>query len=101
MEEGGAIGAEPPLSSPATSGSDSYPFSPGPLDKVGRQAGLLGLCVPGYDSQRSEGLPDLRLWELVLGIFTDKSFHHGGKCQLWGSMGLGTWARKKGEHEPC
>lgn len=47
---------------------------------------------------RIQGLPALWLWgELVLGIFTDKRLCCGGKGQCWGSAGLGTWTRKKGE----
>ena len=41
----GTIATGPPLPSPATSSSASHSFCPVPL----------GLCVPGYDSQKREG----------------------------------------------
>ena len=74
---------------------------PSPPGQSG-QACLLGPCVPGYDSQSSEGrdpgaASSKALGESVLGIFTDKRFCCGGKGQHWGSVGLGTWTRRKGE----
>lgn len=56
------------LSFPATPGSDSHQFCPVPLDKVGRQACLLGPCVPGYDNQRSEGWAPRAASSQALGV---------------------------------
>lgn len=86
------------LSAP-TLGSSIHPFCLVPLDKVDRQACWAHVCrVMTARGGRAglQGLPALRLWELVLGIFPDKRFRRGGKRSPWGSMCLGTWARKKG-----
>lgn len=96
-ELGDATGAGPLLHSPVE-GSASHSFCPVPVDKIGRQACWARVCQVLTARGVRAGIQNSKAWgELVLGIFTDKRFCWGGKGQHWGSVGLGSWTRKKGE----
>lgn len=76
----------------------ALPSSPGQNGQEACWAHVCQVLAARLVRARLQGLPALRGWGgLVLVIYTDKRDCCDGKGLHWGSIGLGTWARKERE----